>query len=272
MEAESLTVPNSVAPTLLCIDDEVNVLRALKRLLRSAPFKVLTATNSTEAFAIMEKEVIQVVIADQRMPEMNGTALLQKIKDKYPSTVRVILSGYSDVSAILETINRGEVYRFIGKPWDDQELKTTINQCFEHYALINQNVQLLRQLQQQNQTLEELNQHLQDTIQQRTQTLALTQNILEGLPLPLLCISAEEIVVKANISALECLQKTALGEKIDGLFSSQVEQQLKRLLIGTITDNTTIFCEKINHLLQIIPLKHNNNIQGCLLIIKEQDT
>ncbi len=255
--------------TLLCVDDEVNVLRSLKRLFRAETFRVLTAESSEKAFAILAKEQVHVVMVDQRMPDMTGTQFLQRVREHYPATIRVVLSGYSEVGAILEAINRGEVYRFLGKPWDDDELKTTIDQCFEHYLLLNENANLLRELQQQNETLNNLNQQLENTIREHAKALALTQNVVESLPFPLLCISAEGMVVKVNTPALQCLQQTALGETISGLFCPDVEKLLQQCLAGSLTESFAIFCDKTKHKLQIFPLVFDGLMQGCLIMIEQ---
>ena len=120
--------------TLLCVDDEPGVLRALQRLLRKEDYRYLTAVGGEEALRRLEHRPVQVVLTDQRMPGMTGTALLQIVKHRYPDTVRVVLSGYAEAHTILDAINQGEIYRFIPKPWDDETLKVTLRQCFDHHA------------------------------------------------------------------------------------------------------------------------------------------
>lgn len=126
---------------VLCVDDEVNILNALKRLLRKEDYNVFFANSGNEALSMLERERVQLVITDQRMPEMTGVQLLQKVKENYPDIVRVVLSGYSDANTIVESINKGEVFRFMLKPWDDEELKSVIRQCLEQYDVIRQNHQ-----------------------------------------------------------------------------------------------------------------------------------
>ena len=116
--------------TLLCVDDEDNILRSLKRVFRGEDFRVFTANNCDDAFELLANETIQVVMSDQRMPDMGGTEFLQQVKKQYPNTERVILSGYSEASAIVDAINCAEVYRFVGKPWDDEKLKAVVRECF----------------------------------------------------------------------------------------------------------------------------------------------
>lgn len=116
--------------TLLIVDDEPNILNALRRLLRHEDFAVLTATTPALAFDLLAKHKVQVVVSDQRMPEMNGTEFLARVKQLYPETVRIILSGYTDLESLTEAINRGAIYRFLVKPWDDRELLAQIREAF----------------------------------------------------------------------------------------------------------------------------------------------
>ena len=124
-------------PTILCVDDESGVLNSLRRSLRKEDYKVLTANSGSEGLALMDEQPVHVVISDQRMPKMTGTEFLQEVKSRFPQAVRVILSGYAEIHAIIDSINKAEVYRFLPKPWDDDELKETIKHCLVHYARLN---------------------------------------------------------------------------------------------------------------------------------------
>src|ERR1700694_4110849 len=119
--------------TLLLVDDETNVLNALMRVLRRNGYRILTATCAEEALDILAREDVQVIISDQRMPGMSGTELLSKIKDTHPETVRIVLSGYADLDAVTEAVNRGVIYQFIAKPWNDEELRLQIQDAFRIY-------------------------------------------------------------------------------------------------------------------------------------------
>lgn len=116
--------------TLLILDDEENILRALTRLLRKDGYRILSAKTTWEAFSILAIEDVHVIISDQRMPGMTGTEFFSRIKELYPEKIRLILSGYTDLRSVTEAINRGSVYRFLTKPWDDQELRNEVAQAF----------------------------------------------------------------------------------------------------------------------------------------------
>ncbi|WP_313026121.1 EAL domain-containing protein [Pseudomonas lopnurensis] len=116
--------------TLLLLDDEQNILKALARLLRREGYRILTATNAKDAFALLATHDVQVILSDQRMPEMNGTEFLSRVKEIYPDTVRLVLSGYTDLNSVTDAINRGAIYKFLTKPWDDDQLRQDIAQAF----------------------------------------------------------------------------------------------------------------------------------------------
>jgi diguanylate cyclase (GGDEF)-like protein len=121
--------------TLLIVDDDVNVLTALHRLFRRDNYRVLTASSPAEGFELLALYRVQVIVCDQRMPVMSGTEFLSKVKEMYPETIRVILSGDTEVETVLDSINRGAIYRFYTKPWHDLQLRENIRLAFRHYWL-----------------------------------------------------------------------------------------------------------------------------------------
>lgn len=121
--------------TLLIVDDDVNVLTALHRLFRRDNYRVLTASSPAEGFELLALYRVQVILCDQRMPVMSGTEFLSKVKEMYPETIRIILSGYTGVESVLDSINRGAIYRFYTKPWDDLQLRENVRLAFRHYWL-----------------------------------------------------------------------------------------------------------------------------------------
>jgi diguanylate cyclase (GGDEF)-like protein/PAS domain S-box-containing protein len=125
------------AQTLLIVDDDVNVLAALHRLFRRDGYQILTAATPAEAFELLALHSVQVVMCDQRLPVMSGTEFLSKVKEMYPETIRIILSGYTGLEAVLDSINRGAIYRFYTKPWDDTQLRDNIRLAFHHYWLMH---------------------------------------------------------------------------------------------------------------------------------------
>ena len=125
---------NDEGRTLLLVDDETRILSALKRVLRRDGYRILTAGSAAEGLELLACNRIAVVVTDQRMPEMAGVEFLQRVKDLYPDVVRIMLSGYTDFHSITDAINRGAVYKFLTKPWDDQQLRDSIAEAFRRYV------------------------------------------------------------------------------------------------------------------------------------------
>ena len=120
--------------TLLLVDDEENVLRSLVRLFRRDGYRILAAGNVRDAFDLLATNEVQVILSDQRMSDMSGTEFLGRVKTLYPDTVRMVLSGYTDLATVTDAINRGAIYRFLTKPWNDDELREHIRQAFRTHA------------------------------------------------------------------------------------------------------------------------------------------
>lgn len=118
----NLPSDEAISPALLFIDDEENILSALRRLFRPHGYAIFTARGGAEALALLERMPVDLVISDMRMPQMNGAEVLEQIRLRWPDTVRILLTGYSDNDSTVAAINRGEIYRYVAKPWDDQAL------------------------------------------------------------------------------------------------------------------------------------------------------
>lgn len=117
---------------ILYIDDKEANLHAFKALLRR-DYQVYTATDPNEAIDVIQEEEVALVVADYKMPKMTGVAFLEKVRQEFPGTVRILLSGHADINAVIESVNRGEVFRFIKKPWIEQLLLNELNNAFELY-------------------------------------------------------------------------------------------------------------------------------------------
>ncbi len=167
--------------TILLVDDEANILRALKRVLRREPYRLLTTTDPQEALDLVRKEAPAVVVSDQKMPRMSGSELLSQVKIVSPDTVRIMLTGYADMHSALAAINEGQVFRFISKPWNDDELREVLRQAaFQNY-LVRENRRLMEVTKRQNQELKDLNANLEKKVLERTEQLHQKHQKLKAL-------------------------------------------------------------------------------------------
>jgi DNA-binding NtrC family response regulator len=130
--------------TLLLVDDETRILTSLKRVLRRDGYSILTAASAAEGLELMACNRVAVVVTDQRMPEMAGVEFLRHVKDHYPATIRIMLSGYTDFHSVTDAINHGAIYRYLSKPWDDRQLRDNISEAFRHHDATVENESLLR--------------------------------------------------------------------------------------------------------------------------------
>ena len=158
--------------TILFVDDEVNILKALQRLLRTEDMNVLCASRAAEALELLEKHPTQVVVTDQRMPEMSGVDFLAHVRERQPDIVRMMLTGYTEMKVAVDAINRGEIYRLITKPWNDDELRATVRQAFDHADLKAEIKRLNQITREQNFKLQDMNRNLEGKVRERTKQLA----------------------------------------------------------------------------------------------------
>ncbi|HEU4375137.1 MAG TPA: response regulator, partial [Telluria sp.] len=119
--------------TLLYVDDEVNLLAAIKRAMRQKGYRVLTAAGAAEAFEILATVEVGVIVCDQRMPGMSGTEFLSRVKHMYPHVTRMVLSGYTDLQSVTDAVNHGAIFKFLTKPWNEDELAEAVRDGFDAF-------------------------------------------------------------------------------------------------------------------------------------------
>lgn len=118
--------------TVLYVDDEENNLFSFKATFR-IKYNVLTAISGDEALKILAEKQVQVIVTDQRMPEMTGVQFLENILEKYPDPMRILLTGYADMNAVIDAVNKGKIFHYLNKPWNEAELDTTIQKAYQRY-------------------------------------------------------------------------------------------------------------------------------------------
>ncbi|MDE2321654.1 MAG: sigma-54-dependent Fis family transcriptional regulator [candidate division NC10 bacterium] len=149
---------------ILIVDDERDILTTLS-LTFEEDYDVFLARSGAEGLAILERQEVALIIADQRMPEMTGVEFLERSIDKRPQAIRMILTGYTDTTSLIRAINAGRIYRYITKPWSRDELKITVKRAFESYELTMENQRLLKELQTANERLQAENLYLKQEVE-----------------------------------------------------------------------------------------------------------
>ncbi len=227
---------------ILCVDDEPNVLRAVQRIFLDDDYEILTAPSAAEGLKVMESGgPIQIVISDYRMPEMNGVDLLSEVCRRWPDTVRIVLSGYADTAAIVAAINEGQIYKFIAKPWNDDELRMSIGNAVDLYFLNMHNRELTRELTAKNAELSRVNAKLEKLVAEVTSQVVLqnrviegAQNILDALPVAVIGLDTNGDVVMCNQEVNELFGPGAavpLGAHRKDFLPAEVNAYLDRLQV-----------------------------------------
>ena len=165
-------------PTLLFVDDEPSILSSLRRLCRPQGYRVLIAESGAAALEILEREPVDLIMSDMRMPQMDGAQLLAIVRERWPEVVRLLLTGYADINSTIAAINHGEIHRYIAKPWDDQELLLGLREGLERRRLRQENLALQALTTEQNKQLQGLNAQLEKRVAARTAELQQVNDML----------------------------------------------------------------------------------------------
>lgn len=194
--------------TLLLVDDEEHILASLKRLLRRDGYTIVTACGAAEGLKRLAECDVDVIVSDQRMPGMTGVEFLRRAKELYPDTIRMVLSGYTELQSIIDAINEGAIYKFLTKPWDDALLRGHVAEAFRQKAMADENRRLARQVESANADYQQLNTRLERLVTQQrdeAELLALaaggTRDALECLPVAVLAIDGDGSLAFANEEA-----------------------------------------------------------------------
>jgi response regulator RpfG family c-di-GMP phosphodiesterase len=217
-EAVAESVNTGMQPArILCVDDEANILSALRRVFRPLGYQVFTADSGAEALALLQTQPIDLVISDMRMPEMDGAQLLEQVRALYPQTMRLLLTGYADIQSILDAINKGEIYRYISKPWDDVEIRLTVQQALERKALQEEKDRLEKLTQQQNESLVALNASLEAKVEERTAALKQANSALTGLNQKLKTSFLTSIKIFSNLIEMRAVHLAGHSRRVADL-------------------------------------------------------
>lgn len=215
---------------ILCVDDERNVLRALERIFLDDDYEIVLANSGEEGLAALKDGGrFQIIISDYRMPVMNGVQFLTQVYETFPDTVRIVLSGYADAAAIVSAINEGHIYKFIPKPWNDEELRVTIANSLERYFLLKKNRQLLAELEKANQELEEKVRQRTETLEMQLNALNFSQALLSSLPVGVVGIDENGMVAVINAMG-DNLLRHFCHETLGGMVNKSCSAEFAQLI------------------------------------------
>jgi len=191
--------------TLLLVDDEPNILASLKRLFRPDGYEILIANSGDEGLEILQTRQVDVIVSDQRMPLMTGVEFFRRAKSNYPDTIRIVLSGYTELQYITDAINEGSIYRFLTKPWDDQQLRDQVQGAFKYKELSDENRMLGLRIQTANHELATANRQLTETLQAKNKqiyrdeiSLDIARETLQSIPIPMMGVDEDGMIAFIN--------------------------------------------------------------------------
>ncbi|MBI5213264.1 MAG: response regulator [Nitrospirae bacterium] len=128
---------------ILIVDDEPNVIASLKRVFTDEPYEIYSAAGALEGIEILKNNPVKVVVSDEKMPDITGSEFLAMVREQFPDVIRIMLTGHASIEAAMKAINKGEIYRFFTKPWDDMELKFAVRAAIDKYNIEEENRRLL---------------------------------------------------------------------------------------------------------------------------------
>nr|WP_118182414.1 HD domain-containing phosphohydrolase [Paraburkholderia phosphatilytica] len=223
--ATAAEVEAGQAGSILIVDDEPGVLSALRRLLRRTRYEVHTAESGAAALELLEAHSIDLVISDMRMPHMSGAEFLARVQQRWPDTVRLLLTGYADIGSVVSAINEGGVHHYLHKPWDDQDLLLTVRRSLEQHALRQEAARLTELTRSQNEQLKQFNATLEAQVKARTEEISQTVMFLEKAEEELKRNFTAMLKVCANMIEMRC---GALGGQ-----STRVADLARRLALAS---------------------------------------
>ena len=205
LSAPLAALPALPQRSLLLVDDEPHILSALKRLFRRDGYQLHTADSGARALELLASQPVDVILSDQRMPGMAGTDLLRRAKALYPDTVRMTLSGFTDLQSIIDAVNEGAVYKFLTKPWDDERLRGHVAEAFAQKEMADENRRLQAAVTASHAEQARLNRRLAHLLERRKVQARLVQSgagtlrrIVDALPLAVLGLDAEGLLAFVN--------------------------------------------------------------------------
>jgi signal transduction histidine kinase len=226
---------------LLVVDDEPDLVQSVKDLLRF-DYRVLGATRASEGLRIMAGEPVEIVMSDQRMPEMTGVEFLSNLKLTHPDTVRLLFTAYADLTAVIDAINQGSVYRYISKPWAPDELRTVLRQAHEYYELQADRKRLLDEVRQKNAQLETANVELRQANEMKRAFISVASHELRTpmtIMLGLSELAAQSPEASPTLQRwLEqvCRAGNRLNDRVDQMVKLLLAEQFERPLQPRVTD------------------------------------
>jgi diguanylate cyclase (GGDEF)-like protein/PAS domain S-box-containing protein len=256
--------------TLLLVDDEQNIVSALKRLLRRDNYQILTAYSGQEGLDVLAANAVDVIVSDQRMPGMIGADFLRAAKGLYPETIRIMLSGYTELQSVTDAVNEGAIYKFLTKPWDDEQLRGHITEAFRLKEIADDNERLNLELRTANYALASTNRKMEELLRQKQLqitrdeiSLNVARELLQFVPLAVIGLDDEGMVAFVNGAADSVFRQRG------ALLGNEANIVLPELFPNGLAPVGTIEADLDGHRYQVVAhsMGANSQSSGCLITL-----
>lgn len=211
--------------SLLIVDDEPQILKSLNRALRSERYAIRTAENAEDALEQIQKEPPSVLLTDQRMPGLSGTELLAEVARLYPDVVGILMSGYADFEGLTQAVNDGQIYKFVLKPWDNDELRQSLHDLFTQIELGEEGLRAQRQLRAEKEALEE---RLKDDDRSRNGLYNRYEHLFNEVPVPMVMTDPDGEILDYNAAfgSLVNAHYSLVGQSVDAWIPDPLRERL----------------------------------------------
>lgn len=265
------------APLLLIVDDEKNIINALKRLFWDAEFEIAAVSSAEQALEVIQQHRVQVLLSDYKMPGMTGIELIQQVKRQDSRVICMLLTGYSEVAdidtSLKDLMNKG-VSKLIEKPWKDSDIKRNILEAFDLYDINRVQQSELTALNQQKEQLEAELEQTSQVLSFSEQALKLSQQILDCLPTPIVCFDQDGLIVLANQNANRLLgvEGHLLGLYVQDIVHASLSRTLDHYLAKAQSSHLcqAIEIKEDDYLLTCTCLNNESSMQGFVLALQKQ--
>jgi diguanylate cyclase (GGDEF)-like protein len=257
--------------TLLLVDDEQNIVAALKRLLRRDNYQIFTANSGQQGLDLLTQNRIDVIVSDQRMPGMIGADFLRKARELAPDTIRIMLSGYTELQSVTDAVNEGAIYKFLTKPWEDELLRGHIADAFRLKEISDENERLNLEVRTANHELAAANRKMEELLQQKQQqisrdeiSLGIAREVLQFLPLPVIGMDDEGMIAFINAAA------ETLFRRSGALLGNQASLVLPALFpsgVATSGDTHLAEIEGEHYQVAVYPMGAHSASRGSLITL-----
>lgn len=257
---------------LLLVDDEPNILSALKRLLRSDGYQIYTAADGPQGLAVLASQQIDVIVSDQRMPGMLGADFLRKARAMAPESIRIMLSGYTELQSVTDAVNEGAIYKFLSKPWDDEQLRAHVADAFNVKQHADAIARLHLEVRSANQELAAANRRMEQLLEEKQRqirrdeiSLNVAREVLQHLPLPVLGMDDTGMIAFVNQAA------QALLRDAGALLGEAVADVLPELGMDSPPHSQTVHVGGRCYAAQVYPMGGASRSRGSLITLGTAD-